>query len=349
MSTSAPRHLAKVYITPALVAYPYLSLPASARIQSRGSCPDPGPNTCIGSKTPPTIYHVDSDPLNQQMPVSFFPAQGRWKADSHIALTQLVDHIRSDVSIVKMLRDPKFSARGVAQAETHQQRLTEIASRPRLGGSESLDAHSVGKQLKTVFEDSSVTFVVEAVTSAQALSDQLQLDRPGSWINCGGTGIGWSNGAVLGVKMAHGDLERDGVQKPSLVCQVVGDGSFMCAAPSSALWVASKYEIPVLTIVLNNGGWKAPRNSTQLVYPEGLSTTASDDDLNISFRPTPNYAALAEAAAGSTCGWVNNADNPDGWIKGLRVRNVAEFQEALHLAKRRVAEEKKGMLIEVLM
>lgn len=46
----------------------------------------------------------------------------------------------------------------------------------------------------------------------------------------------------------------DFFEPPSLVCQIVGDGSFMCAAPSSALWVASKYNIPMLTIVLNNGG-----------------------------------------------------------------------------------------------
>ena len=54
--------------------------------------------------------------------------------------------------------------------------------------------------------------------------------------------------------MALSDLEVKEAQKPSLVCQVVGDGSFMCAAPSSALWVARKYEIPILTVVLNNGG-----------------------------------------------------------------------------------------------
>jgi hypothetical protein len=36
-------------------------------------------------------------------------------------------------------------------------------------------------------------------------------------------------------------------------------------------------------------------------------------------------------------------------MKGLRVKTVGEFREALHLANRRVAQEGKGMLIEVLM
>ncbi|RYP61259.1 hypothetical protein DL770_009823 [Monosporascus sp. CRB-9-2] len=143
------------------------------------------------------------------------------------------------------------------------------------------------------------------------LDCDLQPSRPGSWINCGGTGNGWSNGAALGVKMTLADLEKGEGRQQSLVCHIVGDGSFMCAAPSSALWVASKYEIPILTIVLNNGGWKAPRNSTELVYPTGLSTSASDDEINVSFRPTPNYAALAEAAAGSDVGWGNTSANAE--------------------------------------
>ena len=56
--------------------------------------------------------------------------------------------------------------------------------------------------------------------------------------------------------MAVDDLwNRNGQEgEIPLLCQVVGDGSFMCAAPSSALWVGSKYRIPILTIVLNNGG-----------------------------------------------------------------------------------------------
>ncbi|OTA59201.1 thiamine pyrophosphate enzyme [Hypoxylon sp. EC38] len=250
----------------------------------------------IPSRNPPPkdakIYHVDSDPLNQQIPVSFFPAHGRWKAESFTALTQLVNHIKHDVSLAKVLQDPKYAARKEARAKVHSGRLANIASQPRLGDEEALGAHNIGSLLKTVLPDST-TYVVEAPS------------RPGSWINCGGTGIGWSNGAALGVKMALADLEKEG-GKPSFVCQIVGDGNFMCAAPSTALWVASKYKIPILTIVLNNG---APRNSTELVYPNGLSTSASDDEIGVSFRPTPNYAALAEAAAGSEVGWGNTTEN----------------------------------------
>lgn len=219
------------------------------------------------------IYHVDSDPLNQQIPVSLFPAHGRWKAESFTALTQLVNYIKGDALLTSTLQDPAYAARRDARARVHRDRLASIASRPRLGDHEALDANNIGSLLKTCLPDST-TFVVEAVTAAQLLFEQLQPSRPGSWINCGATGIGWSNGAALGVKMALADLDQEGgpPRKPSLVCQVVGDGSFMCAAPSSALWVASKYKIPILTIVLNNGG-ESPfgRLETRDDWPDQLT------------------------------------------------------------------------------
>ncbi|KAI1820906.1 thiamine pyrophosphate enzyme [Xylaria intraflava] len=298
----------------------------------------------IPSQNPPPkdtkIYHIDSDPLNQQISVSFFPAHGRWKADSFTVLNQLVDRMKNDDALVKARQHPKYAARRAARAAIHDAHQVKVASQLRLDDSASLDAHNTGYLLRDCLPDS--TFVIEAVTSAQILSDQLQSSRPGSWINCGGTGIGWSNGAALGVQMALADQAKDG-SSPRLVCQVVGDGSFMCAAPSTALWVAMKYKIPILTVVLNNGGWKAPRNSAAIVYTDGLNASATEDEMNISFRPTPNYAALAEAAAGSENG------DAQRWMKGLRVKTVAELREALQLAGSRVSKEGKGMLIEVLL
>lgn len=209
----------------------------------------------IPSRNPPpkdaTIFHIDSDPLNQHMSVSFFPAHGRWRAESFTALSQLVAHIKNDTSLSSALQDPKYSARRAARQEAHRSRLARAADHARLGEQDSLDAHNIGSLLKSLLP-SSTTYVLEAITAAQDLHDQIQPSRPGSWINCGGTGIGWSNGAALGVKMAMDDLNEG--SRPAVVCHIVGDGSFLCGSPSSALWVAAKYGLPVLSIVLNNGG-----------------------------------------------------------------------------------------------
>jgi hypothetical protein len=70
-----------------------------------------------------------------------------------------------------------------------------------------------------------------------------------------------------------------------------------------------------------------------------MNKTATEDELNISFRPSPNYAALAEAAVGSGT----------GWMKAVQVRTVGEMKQALEQAVQRVGVEEKAMFIEVLM
>jgi thiamine pyrophosphate-dependent acetolactate synthase large subunit-like protein len=213
----------------------------------------------IPSRNPPPkdakIYHIDIDPLNQQIPASFFPADGRWRSDSFLALTQLIDNIKSNSQLNQALQAPKYKARGIARAKAYDSRLAQLASKAsfHLNPQNDLNAHNIGNLLRTLLPEST-TFVVEAITNADLLYDQIQPDRPGSWLNCGGAGIGWSNGAALGVKIALMDAEKEQKDNPSLVCHIVGDGSFMCGSPSSALWIAGKYKIPVVTIVLNNGG-----------------------------------------------------------------------------------------------
>ncbi|KAK0717420.1 thiamine diphosphate-binding protein, partial [Lasiosphaeria miniovina] len=251
--------------------------------------------------------------------------------------------------VVTALQSPAYIARRESRAKEHQLRLASIASRPRLSDDDVLDANNIGSLLKTCLPKST-TFMIEAVMASQLLFDQLQPCRPGSWINCGATGFGWSNGAALGVKMALANLKQGGdVPIPNLVCQVIGDGSFMCAALSSAMWIASKYRIPILTMVLNNGGWKAPRNSARLVYPTSFSASAADDEINTSFQPSPNYAGLAEAAVGSqgVCG--SSSTSPQVWMKGIRARTAGELKEALKIATSRVGKDGTSMLVEALM
>ncbi|KAI4698199.1 uncharacterized protein J4E84_001334 [Alternaria hordeiaustralica] len=270
-------------------------------------------------------------------------------ASARETLAEVIEEpYRLDQEQWKAVGPSALPADAVEEANSHEQKLVEIAARCHLGDEQSLDASNIGHLLKQTLPDTTV-FVIEAVTCGQLLSDQIQADRPGSWINCGATGIGWSNGAALGVKMATDDaaVTTDSTHKPTLICQVVGDGSFMCAAPSSALWVASKYKIPILTIVLNNGGFKAPKNSTALVYPDGLNQRATDEEMNISFRPSPNYAALAEAAAGSQSSKASTQD-PNQWMEGVRVDSVASLRKELGKVSQRVLQAKKGMLIEAL-
>jgi thiamine pyrophosphate-dependent acetolactate synthase large subunit-like protein len=100
-------------------------------------------------------------------------------------------------------------------------------------------------------------WAIEAVTNTAFVADQIQATIPGSWINCGGGGLGWSGGGALGVKLAS-DFEAGGSNKGKFVCQVVGDGTFLFSVPGSVYWIAERYKIPILTVVLNNQGSLSP-------------------------------------------------------------------------------------------
>jgi thiamine pyrophosphate-dependent acetolactate synthase large subunit-like protein len=95
------------------------------------------------------------------------------------------------------------------------------------------------------------------VTNALPACNQLQVDKPGCLINGGGGGLGWSGGGSIGVKLAS-DYLAGGSNKGSFVCQIVGDGTWMFSVPSTVYWIAQKYDIPTLTVVLSNKGTFEP-------------------------------------------------------------------------------------------
>lgn len=63
-------------------------------------------------------------------------------------------------------------------------------------------------------------------------------------------------------------------------------------------------------------GWNAPRRSLLLVHPDGLGSKATNEEINISFDPAPDYSGIAKAAA-------------DGDIFAARVNELADLEGVL--------------------
>jgi acetolactate synthase-1/2/3 large subunit len=60
------------------------------------------------------------------------------------------------------------------------------------------------------------------------------------------------------------------------VVQVVGDCSFHFCAPTAVYAVAQQYGLPILSIVLDNGGWRAVKESVLRVHPEGEAARSDE-------------------------------------------------------------------------
>jgi hypothetical protein len=66
-------------------------------------------------------------------------------------------------------------------------------------------------------------------------------------------------------------------------------------------------------------GWNAPRRSLLLVHPDGDASRATNEEINISFDPVPDYGGIAKAAAG-------------GDLFAARVEKTTDLDEVLKKA-----------------
>ena len=185
------------------------------------------------------------------MLVSFIPANGQWRADGYTALSQFNAQLKSNNLLIQDLQHPKHKERWDDLGKKHEARVSAISKLSNLKFEARLTAHSIGALLRRRLPSDTV-YIVEAVTCAQSISDQVRPEIPGSWINAGGAGIGWSNGVALGAKLGWDTIRDSAGKNPKYVCHIVGDGSYMCSSPASAAWVAAKYKVPILTVVVYN-------------------------------------------------------------------------------------------------
>jgi len=306
------------------------------------------------------IFHIDSDPLKQMMPLFYIQAQHRYRADSLTAVEQITSHLRTDDAAKTQLASDTFSQRWDALQKSHAERLAAIDEKAQPLDDGGFGTGYLCKTLRKVCPEDTI-WAIEAVTNTVFVHDNLQPTIPGHWINCGGGGLGWSGGGALGIKLAT-DHESGGKDKGKFVCQIVGDGTFLFSVPGSVYWISKRYNIPVLTIILNNKGksarlfpfffsffpsssfyrvlcrannhfigWNAPRKSLLLVHPDGLGAHASNEEINISFDPVPDYSGIAKAAAG-------------GDLFAAKVDKVADLEKVLQDAIKAVQGGQSAVL-----
>ncbi|GFP51916.1 benzoylformate decarboxylase [Trichoderma asperellum] len=259
------------------------------------------------------VFHIDLDPLKQQMPVFYIESEATYRADTQTAIEQLTEALKTGET-AKKLQAQNTTQIVEKRKQEHETRLAKIAkaAEPRPDG--TFGTGYLCRTIKKLVPEDTL-FAIEAVTNTLFVYDNIQPSVPGTWINCGGGGLGWSGGGALGMKLAT-DAENGGKNKGKFVVQIVGDGTYLFTVPGSVYWISKRYNIPILTIVLNNKGWNAPRRSLLLVHPEGLGSQATNEEINISFDPAPDYSGIAKAAA-------------DGDIFAARVSELADLEGVL--------------------
>jgi len=232
----------------------------------------------------PNAYwaQLDVDAIKRDIPMWGFPLNARIEGDSVRLLTQLIECIEQTATPAFKAMASQRSLIIQAEHEKNQQKAAAMAQEP--GKVNAINPHflcaAIGRQIRS--ED---VVLNEAIRNTMAVFEQIPREMPGTLMGLSGGGLGFSAGTALGIKLA---------QSQSRVIHFVGDGSFYFSNPSSVYAVAHQYDLPILTVLLDNGGWSAVKESTLRMYPKGEAKSTNQFASDLGYGT--DFAAIAEAA-----------------------------------------------------
>jgi len=225
--------------------------------------------------------HIDVDVLKSGSPMWTFPGNLRLQGSTGRILDQLITALKAKAT-------PRFHAAAAARRdkleavrETRKAQAAKLAADK--GQSGAINPHYLMAELAKVLDDHDIIFN-EAVTNTGAVLLQIPRPQPNTAFNTNGAGLGWSAGMALGAKLAAPD---------SMMVQISGDGGFYFNNPCSIFAVSQQYHVPIFSIVLDNSGWSAVKQSTLRVFPHGEANAT--DEFESKLAPKVDFTKVAEA------------------------------------------------------
>lgn len=216
--------------------------------------PDPGTR----------FIHIDVDPLKQDFPMWGFATDLRAQADCANALRDVLAAVRAQADEAFRRSVKERTAGWARERDERQAALAAAAAQP--GTTNALSPAFVCAAVNRAIAAEDIV-VNEAIRNSPAVLTQIRRTVPGTLLGCSGGGLGYSGGMALGAKLAR---------PAHRVVQVVGDGGFHFSTPTSVYSVAQRYRLPILTVVLDNGGWQAVKEAVLRVYPDGEAKEANE-------------------------------------------------------------------------
>jgi acetolactate synthase-1/2/3 large subunit len=202
---------------------------------------------------------IDVDPLKADFPMWGFATDMRIAGDSAVILGQVLDAVEARADEAYRRRVAARIASWSGARDTLAKRRTAASASKGVPG--ALNPAFVSARLGAKLSQDDVV-LNEAIRNGPVLQEHLTRTEAGSYVGLAGGGLGFSGGMALGLKLA---------QPKRRIVQVIGDGGFHFSSPDSVYAVAQQYEIPIFTVVLDNGGWQAVKSATQRVYPKGVA------------------------------------------------------------------------------
>jgi acetolactate synthase I/II/III large subunit len=202
---------------------------------------------------------IDIDALKADFPMWGFATDMRIQGDCATVLKQVLEAVeaRADDAYRQRVAARIASWSDAREASTRRR----ATARANKGLSGALNPAFVFATLSGKISPDDVV-LNEAIRNGPVLQEHVSRTQPKSYVGLAGGGLGFSGGMALGLKLA---------QPGRRIVQVIGDGGFHFSSPDSVYAVAQQYQLPILTVVLDNGGWQAVKSAVQRVYPKGIA------------------------------------------------------------------------------
>ncbi|MFE9959312.1 thiamine pyrophosphate-dependent enzyme [Micromonospora sp. NPDC005299] len=253
------------------------------------------------------IGWVGPDPIESRVPLHELRADARTTADPAAFLAAVLGEVggagASDADQVRRRRQrPPVDA--AARPETSGVPAAGMPTPALIAA--ALDRHLSPDDLLTweVFDTATVTRT-----------------KPGTLFEKGGSSLGWSVAAATGASIASGGAHA---------VAVTGDGSYLFGSPDSCLWLQQQHDAPVVTVVVNNGGYRTGTTTLAAHYPGGLAA-AEPTVIGGHLTPSPDFAAHARSQG----------------CYGERVVRAADLAAALDRARTAVERHRVPAVLDV--
>jgi acetolactate synthase I/II/III large subunit len=202
---------------------------------------------------------IDIDALKADFPMWGFATDMRIQGDCATVLKQVLEAVEARADDAYRQRvAARIAGWSDAREASTRRRATARANK---GVSGALNPAFVFSTLSGKISPDDVV-LNEAIRNGPVLQEHVSRTQPKSYVGLAGGGLGFSGGMALGLKLA---------QPGRRIVQVIGDGGFHFSSPDSVYAVAQQYQLPILTVVLDNGGWQAVKSAVQRVYPKGIA------------------------------------------------------------------------------
>ena len=239
-------------------------------------------------------------------------------------VTALCDAVRGMATPerLKAISEPRLAAAREAAAKEDRKRLDDAKEN---WNASPMSWERVSAELEEVLEEDAIVV------------PELDYRTPYSWLDFSpgkkrligqttGFALGWGVGAALGVKTALPDRE--------VVC-LIGDGALLFGQ-IEALWPASRYDIPVLILVMNNRSYDNERNRIEAMSPlwKNQETRSQWKDVSGYLgRPDVGFAGLAKSFE----------------IEAATCSTPEELRKALRRAKKVLADGRPFLIDAIIM